>query len=231
MLWIESNGPRRHRRETPPLPQPVPAAAPQHAYMSISLAERPDLRARMRDRRRSLTPRQSALASVAISERLLRLPAFRRARSVAAYWPIDGEVDVREVLLTAHARGSATLLPVLDRRRQGVMRFVPWRPGLPLVRNRFGIPEPAAATRRFQPALSIDLVIAPLVAFDDNGHRLGLGGGYYDRAFARTRQRRRPWSSLVGVAYEHQRVNDLEVAPWDVTLSDVVTERQRYRCR
>ena len=178
-----------------------------------------------------MTPRESAQASVAITERLLRLPAFRHARSVAAYWPIDGEVDVREALLTAHARGAATLLPVLDRRHQGVMRFAPWRPGQPLVRNRYGIPEPVAVTRRFRTPLSIDLVIAPLVAFDDHGHRLGLGGGYYDRAFATTGRRGRRTSRLVGVAYEHQQVSDLEVAPWDVTLSDVVTERHHYRCR
>jgi 5-formyltetrahydrofolate cyclo-ligase len=199
--------------------------------MSISLTARPDLRARMRDRRRTMTPRQSTLASLAITGRLLRLPAFRRARSVAAYWPIDGEVDVREALLTAHASGATTLLPVLDRRRQGVMRFAPWRPGWPLLRNRYGIPEPATASRRFESPLAIDLVIAPLVAFDQHGHRLGLGGGYYDRAFSSLALHRRPWSRLVGVAYEYQRVDDLEIASWDVTLSDVVTERRHYRCR
>jgi 5-formyltetrahydrofolate cyclo-ligase len=199
--------------------------------MSISLAARPGLRARLRSRRRAMTPRQSALASVAITERLLRLPAFRRARSVAAYWPIDGEVDVREALLTAHASGATTLLPVLDQRRPGVMRFAPWRPGQPLLRNRYGIPEPATATRRFEPPLAIDLVVAPLVAFDERGHRIGLGGGYYDRAFSSIARNPRPWSRFVGVAYEHQRVDDLEVAPWDVTLSDVVTERRHYRCR
>lgn len=231
MLWIESNGPQRHRRETPPPPHPQPQDNPPYVDMSISVAARPDLRARMRERRRAMTPRQSALASVAIAARVLRLPAFGRARSVAAYWPIDGEVDVREALLTAHARGAATLLPVLDRRRPGVMRFAPWRPGMPLVRNRYGIPEPATASRRFEVPLAIDLVIAPLVAFDERGHRLGLGGGYYDRAFAAVARRQRPWSRLVGVAYEHQRVADLEVAPWDVALSDVVTERQHYRCR
>jgi 5-formyltetrahydrofolate cyclo-ligase len=199
--------------------------------MTVTFSDRPALRREMRSMRRGLSPRESARASAAIVERLVRLPAFRRARSVAGYWPVDGEPDVREALLVALARGAAALLPVLGGSHSRPMRFARWRPGWPLLRNRFGIPEPAVRARRFFTARGIDLVIAPLVAFDPSGHRLGLGGGYYDRTFAPAIGRARPWAPIIGVAYEHQRVPELEPAPWDVTLDMVVTERHIWRCR
>jgi 5-formyltetrahydrofolate cyclo-ligase len=199
--------------------------------MTVALDDRPALRATMRARRRNLTPRDSANASVAIVRHLLRLPVFRRARRVAGFWPIDGEPDIREALLAAYVRGATPLLPVLSTREPGHMRFAPWRPGAPMLRNRYGIPEPAPVARRYCSGWHIDCVIAPLVAFDDRGHRLGLGGGYYDRAFAAMVSRERPWVGMIGVAYEHQRVDELDVAEWDVPLSCVVTDRRVYRCR
>jgi 5-formyltetrahydrofolate cyclo-ligase len=198
--------------------------------VTVAGTGRADLRRDMRARRRALSPRAAALASIAIVHRLIRLAPMRRARSVAGYWPVDGEPDVREALLVARARGAVVLLPVLSTRGSH-MRFVPWQPGAPLVRNRYGIPEPLPARRRFYPAAAIDLVLAPLLAFDRRGHRLGQGGGYYDRAFAGIAGRPRPWSPIVGVAYEQQRVEELEAAPWDVPLSIVVTDRHTYRCR
>jgi 5-formyltetrahydrofolate cyclo-ligase len=199
--------------------------------MTIPVGERPALRREMRARRRALSPGASARASVAIVQHLLRLEAFRRARSVAGYWPVGGEPDILEALLIVHARGATALLPVLDRRGAANMRFARWQPGGPLTRNRYGIPEPANGNRRFYRPLDVDLVVAPVVAFDSRGHRLGQGGGYYDRAFAAAIGRHRPWAPLVGVAYDHQRVPSLEVAPWDVSLDLVVTEKSIWRCR
>ena len=199
--------------------------------MTIPVGERPALRREMRARRRARPPGASARASVAIVQRLLRLAAFQRARTVAGYWPVDGEPDILEALIIVHSRGHTALLPVLDRRGTGTMRFARWRPGDPLGCNYYGIPEPAAGTRRFYRPLDIDLVITPVVAFDSRGHRLGQGGGFYDRAFAPAIGRHRPWAPLVGVAYEHQRVHALEAASWDVALNFVVTEHRIWRCR
>lgn len=199
--------------------------------MTIPVGERPALRREMRARRRALSSGASARASVAIVQHLLRLEAFRRARSVAGYWPVDGEPDILEALLIVHARGDIALLPVLDRRGAGTMRFARWQPGGPLIRNRYGIPEPVNGNRRFYRPLDVDLVVAPVVTFDSRGHRLGQGGGFYDRAFASVIGRHRPWAPLVGVAYDHQRVPSLEAAPWDVSLDIVITEKSIWRCR
>jgi 5-formyltetrahydrofolate cyclo-ligase len=96
--------------------------------------------------------------------------------------------------------------------------------------NRYGIPEPARYRDHLLPARRLELVIAPLLGFDCACHRLGMGGGYYDRTFSFLNQRRhihRPL--LIGLAYELQRIESLDPQPWDVRLDAVVTENRTYR--
>ncbi len=92
-----------------------------------------------------------------------------------------------------------------------------------MVRNRFGIPEPAEGP--FRDPERLEIVLTPLVAFSTNGMRLGMGAGFYDRAFAFLRRdpEAGPW--LVGVAYALQQVDSLPADPWDVPLAAVLTER------
>src|SRR6056297_66853 len=186
------------------------------------VASRSALRLEMRARRRALPPFRRRLANRAIVRRISTLAAFRRARSVALYWPADGEPDVRALAATAWRHNKRVLLPVVS--QQGVMRFATWDRNTRFRRNRYGIPEPVA--RRFRaPATRLDLVVMPLVAFDDHGNRLGMGGGYYDRTFEFLRLRKR-WRKphLIGVAYEFQRLPALPRVSWDVPLGGVVTE-------
>src|SRR5690606_29128219 len=104
----------------------------------------------------------------------------------------------------------------------GVMQFHRYRRATPLIENRFGICEPAPGAARVAP-LAVDLLLVPLVAFDDAGVRLGMGAGYYDRYLGRIPPAMRP--RLVGLAHEIQRSPDpLPAAAWDVPLQGVLTE-------
>jgi 5-formyltetrahydrofolate cyclo-ligase len=104
------------------------------------------------------------------------------------------------------------------------LRFAPWRPGDPLVSNRFGIPEPDVALSSLIDPEQMALVLLPLVGFDRRGQRLGMGGGWYDRSFAfRNLHRPPPW--LVGVGFATQQVDALAVEPWDVALDAVCSEQ------
>jgi 5-formyltetrahydrofolate cyclo-ligase len=119
------------------------------------------------------------------------------------------------------------LVPFSDRR----LWFSAYKRGDPLIVNRFGILEPERHHyRRIRPA-ALDLVLTPLVAFDPMGHRLGMGGGYYDRSFAFLNTRRH-WRKprLLGLAYEFQRHPLLEAEAWDVPLDAVATEACVYHC-
>lgn len=181
------------------------------------------LRARMRLRRRRLRGTRRQLATRAIVRHLLMLPAYHAASSIALYWPADGEPDIRGLVAHARAHGKRLYLPVVG--QAGQMRFAAWPATARLKRNRYGIPEPVG-TRRLK-AADLALLIIPLVAFDAAGNRLGMGGGYYDRALAG--RRRRP--VLVGAAFSLQQVAGLPAQPWDVPLDMVITERGRSNMR
>ena len=118
-------------------------------------------------------------------------------------------------------------LPVL---RRGELRFARFHRGDRLVQNRFRIPEPIDKKSCQVAASELDLVLAPLVAFDGNGTRLGMGGVYYDRSFRFLRQRQN-WSKprLFGLAYEFQRVDHLQRRDWDIPVQGVLTESAIYR--
>lgn len=118
-------------------------------------------------------------------------------------------------------------LPVVT---DGTLMFAPFHPDSVMVPNRFGIPEPSCHPSRLLPARSMHTIIAPLVAFDTTGNRLGMGGGYYDRTLYFMRSR--PYFGrphFIGIAYDFQRVGQLPDAPWDVHLHLVVSEKTVYR--
>ena len=190
-----------------------------------SVVARSELRRRLRERRRAISGSRRRRANQVILARLFALAAYRGARHVALYWPADGEVDLRAVAAAARRDGKTLYLPVVGRGE--TMSFASWTHTASLRPNRFGIPEPRVARRHRVGASRLDLIVLPLVAFDAQGHRLGMGGGYYDRALAA--HRRRP--VLVGAAFACQEVPRVPARPWDVPLDEVITERGRHACR
>jgi len=157
---------------------------------------------------------------------------FRNSRRIGLYLANDGEMDPLPLLLRARAMRKRCYLPVLDTLGSNRLWFAPYRPGDALQTNRFGIPEPARGARGRVRAGALDLVLAPLVAFDHHGHRLGMGGGYYDRSLAFLRHRRvwrRP--RLYGLAFEFQRVDRLHANTWDVALDGCFSDERRHVTR
>lgn len=193
----------------------------------MSLPPVPDralLRRELRERRRALSDADQRRAARGLVRQLCRLPALGRARRIALYWPMDGEIDPRRLAHCPGFRARALYLPVLRPFPPQTLAFARWRPGARLHRNRFGIPEPRG--RAWLPAARLDAVLLPLTGFDAAGNRLGMGGGFYDRTLAGHRRSDRPL--LVGVAHACQQVERLPTASWDVPLAVVVTDRRRF---
>ena len=187
------------------------------------IQDRTTLRQQLRQRRRDLTAAARIAAAEALAGRILALPFLPRQGHVAGYWAMDGEIGLH-VLQLRLPPGLVWCLPVLAGE---VLRFAPWRPGEPLVSNRYGIPEPDVAPSSALSAQELALAVMPLVGFDARGQRLGMGGGWYDRSFAFRRDRAAPpW--LVGAAFDAQRVDALAVEAWDVPLDAVCTETDTF---
>ncbi|MBW8453970.1 5-formyltetrahydrofolate cyclo-ligase [Pseudomonas stutzeri] len=190
---------------------------------------RPALRRKLRQTRRQLSPAQQRHAARRLYRQLSHHPLFRRARHIALYLPNDGEIDPRLLLRAAHRRGKATYLPVLNPWPRTRMVFQRIEPGERLRRNRFGIFEPVIRTARQRRVWALDLLLMPLVGFDGNGGRLGMGGGFYDRSLAyRARRKKSHKPTLLGLAHECQRVDRLPLESWDVPLLGTVTDRGWY---
>ncbi len=188
---------------------------------STSDPARRELRRELRAKRRALSGPARAHADRAIQAHIRSLPEFRRARRVALFMPFDGEPSLAALVELARRRHKLLYVPVL---RGMTMTFAELEPGAALAANFFGILEPKLGAKIG--ASQLDIVLTPLVGFDERGVRLGVGRGYYDRCFRFLRHRthwRRP--KLLGVAYELQRVPPLTPSSWDVPLWAVVTER------
>jgi 5-formyltetrahydrofolate cyclo-ligase len=190
---------------------------------------RPQLRRQLRKARRALTGSQQQQAARGLYRQLAQHPLFRRARHISLYLPTDGEIDPRLLLRAAQRRGKATYLPVLSAWPRTKMVFQRIRPGEKLQPNRFRILEPRVNPARQRKVWTLDLVLLPLVGFDEDGGRLGMGGGFYDRSLAYL-ERRKSWRkpTLMGLAHECQKVGKLAQASWDVPLQGTVTDRQWY---
>lgn len=179
------------------------------------------LRQTMRARRRAIDPIERLALDRALIRNILSFAPYRRARRIALYLAFDGEPDLSRLIATAHRQGKKLYVPTL---RGDTMRFVRLLPDVAFGKNFFGILEPP--TRETLDAQRLDLVLTPLVACDRLGTRIGVGRGYYDRCFAFLRERHtwiRP--KLAGVAYDFQRLPQLERQAWDIPLWGLITEK------
>ena len=173
-------------------------------------------RAQMCQRRRALGIGAQYRAAYHLYQQLQNHPSFGASQSVACYWAMPGELSCLWVIKALWRSGKRCYLPVIDFSvSPKAMVFKEYRPGDRLVKNRYGIAEPIAGQTRA--AEQLDCILVPLTAFDDKGHRIGMGGGFYDRTFESARL-----PSLLGVAYGFQRVMRIVPQPWDIVLDDVI---------
>jgi 5-formyltetrahydrofolate cyclo-ligase len=183
---------------------------------------RRELRRALRQRRRDASAAARMAAAEAVATQLLDHPRFPTEGYIAGYWATDGELPLH--LLQMRLReGQVWCLPCVQ--PDGSLRFAPWRSGDPLVSNQYGIPEPDLAPDSLLGARDMALVVMPLLGFTRTGQRLGMGGGYYDRAFEfRRHAKSPPW--LVGAAYSFQQLDALAAQEWDVPLDAIATEKE-----
>lgn len=182
------------------------------------------LRTQLKQQRRALTAAEQQLKSQQITERLLAQPEFQQAQHIACYLPLANEVQTQEIIAAIWAADKRCYLPVVTKQE---LLFAKFSAGDDVVTSSFGFQQPQDCSDSIA-AAELDLVLVPLLGFDLQCYRLGMGAGHYDRTFAFLNTSTRPPQPLLfGVAFALQQTETLPHEPWDVVLDAVITETQR----
>ncbi|KLV06486.1 MULTISPECIES: 5-formyltetrahydrofolate cyclo-ligase [Photobacterium] len=190
-------------------------------------ATRQHIRQIIRQHRRALTPDQQQLAAQDLLEHCQQSATLLHAQHIALYLANDGELDTQPVIDWLWHQGKSVYLPVLHPFSKGNLLFLHYTPDTRMTANRYQIREPMLDIRLVKPITELDVIATPLVAFDNTGQRLGMGGGYYDRTLNRWHQERqgpRP----IGLAHDCQQVDTLPVEAWDVPLPEIITPSYHF---
>ena len=175
----------------------------------------------MRATRRNLTQIEQRKAAQVLARKFNQNTNLKYAKCIALYLANDGEVSTDNTIKKAWKNKQQVYLPVLDPIRKGFLWFVEYRPDSRMRNNRFGIAEPDPKfNKRINPKF-LSAVGLPLVAFDSNGNRLGMGGGFYDRSFEFCR-RTSIKPKLFGLAHRCQQVKSLPLESWDIQLEEII---------
>jgi len=189
---------------------------------------RQNLRREIRLKRQNLSLNQQRSASIELVNILCNSPHFIQSQNIAVYLASDGEISPQAVIEAAWAKGKQVYLPVVhtagDEGAEKGMAFYRYNSDTPLQRNVYGIEEPVVEHSESINPEDLDLVLLPLVAFDRQGGRLGMGGGYYDRAFEFKAGQAHLNPFLLGLAHHCQEVDYLALAAWDIPLAAVATD-------
>ena len=180
---------------------------------------RNQLRQQIRKTRANLTAFQQQQAEDSITQQGLALIEERNAQHIALYVSFDGEISTDKLIKTLWAQDKHVYLPVLHPFNPNHLLFLRYLPDTPMLKNKFGILEPKLNVQNVLPLDELDILFTPLVAFDKQGNRLGMGGGFYDRTLQN-------WQNTsfipVGLAHQCQQVEQLPTEAWDVPLHQIL---------
>lgn len=189
------------------------------------LQTRHHLRQSIRQKRRALSPQQQSDAAHALVQQIIHHPDIDDTNNIALFLSFDGEIDTAPLTEWLWSQGKHVFLPVLHPFSRHHLLFLAYRPDTPLIKNKFSISEPALDVTQVLPPEKLDLMFIPLVAFDSQGERLGMGGGFYDRMLTN-------WQNKgfypAGLAHDCQQVSELPAAQWDIPLPEIITPSRRW---
>ncbi|GLS92298.1 5-formyltetrahydrofolate cyclo-ligase [Psychromonas marina] len=188
---------------------------------------RDQIRQQVRAARRALSVQQQMMEAEKLLVRLIKLEKVQRASSIAISLAFDGEIDTRPFINWCWENNKQVYLPVVDPFNKGHLLFLHYTVNTEMVSNKYGISEPKLNQLQICPISQLDIIFTPLVAFDKQGNRIGMGGGYYDRMLA-------PWFDNktgpypIGLAHDCQLIDALPIEPWDVPLPEIITPSNKH---
>ncbi len=171
-------------------------------------------------RRLQLSIHQQASDSLRIAQRVTAHPRIQAATTIAVFISFAGELNTQPLIEQLWQQGKQLCLPTLHPFSRGHLLFLRYTAMTALIINRLKIPEPELDVQQVLPLAQIDVILTPMVAFDNHGQRLGMGAGFYDRTLKNWQQH---GCYPMGLAYDCQQVDDCHAQIWDVPLAEVIT--------
>ncbi|MFZ7158619.1 5-formyltetrahydrofolate cyclo-ligase [Avibacterium gallinarum] len=181
--------------------------------------QRQIIRQQIRQLRQSLSPAEQNLAEQKITQQALDFIEKKQAKHIGLYLSFDGEISTKQLIQQLWKKNIAVYLPILHPFSANHLLFLRYHPNSPLQKNKFGILEPKLDVRNVLPTNELDIIFTPLVAFDKQGNRLGMGGGFYDRTLQNWQQKN---FLPIGLAHQCQQVDALPIESWDIPLFGVL---------
>ncbi|MDO4675773.1 MAG: 5-formyltetrahydrofolate cyclo-ligase [Anaerobiospirillum succiniciproducens] len=185
---------------------------------------RNNARNEIRQKRKALHEDEVAKCSELVRHVVLEHEFLKQNRCIASYHSFSGEIDTVEINKALRLAGHHMALPVIHPEEKGLMDFYSYEKPEDLILNRFKIPEPVVSAENLVQPHNLEVVIVPLVGFNEKGERLGMGGGYYDRMLKKISCE----CLTLGLAYDFQLIPEIKSQPWDMPLDEVITPTKHY---
>ncbi|KGJ96244.1 5-formyltetrahydrofolate cyclo-ligase [Colwellia psychrerythraea] len=186
---------------------------------------RSQLRKEIRQRRNTLSATEQHNAGTALATNLSSHTKIQQANNIAIYLSNDGELDTETFIDWCWHEQKQVYLPVMHPFSPGHLLFLRYQRDTLLVSNIYGILEPKLDVTKVCPLTDLDIICTPLVAFDETGTRLGMGGGFYDRSLAHWQQTK---LYPLGLAHDCQLVEGIPIENWDIPLPEIITPSKNY---
>jgi 5-formyltetrahydrofolate cyclo-ligase len=183
------------------------------------------LRNKILRQRAELSNSTNALTATALLKNIQTIPQFTKSKRISAYLAMNGEMDAEATFKWARAQGKKTYLPVMKGK---FLKFAELSNNTTLIPGTYNIKVPEHHTKDLLCPEDLDIVLVPLLGFDEQMNRIGMGGGYYDRSFEFKTKSALKTPTLIGIAHELQKQKAVPAEPWDVPMDYVVTEDSVY---
>tara|TARA_R110002051_G_scaffold1156_3_gene5949 strand:+ start:5205 stop:5801 length:597 start_codon:yes stop_codon:yes gene_type:complete len=193
--------------------------------------KRAQIRAEIRNTRKNLSNNQQIIAAQSLKMNFiqhLKSENTTNSKHIAIYLSNDGELDTSLLIKELWNLNHAVYLPIIHPFNGANLLFQRYEKNSPMRANRYGILEPKLNCSQICPLPALDYLLMPLVAFDKQGNRLGMGGGFYDRTLARLHEQNWQKPQLIGLAHECQKADALPIESWDVPLKTIITPDKTY---
>jgi 5-formyltetrahydrofolate cyclo-ligase len=190
------------------------------------------IRQEVRNKRCQLNAEKQQEQSLLLCEKLIHQKELSKVKKIAIYLANDGELNTLPFINWCWKNAISVYLPVIHPFSKGHLLFLKYTNTSSMVKNKYGISEPKLDVRSIITVANLDIIFTPLVAFDKQGNRLGMGGGFYDRTLAtwhaQYQQNKQTKPMPIGLAHDCQQVTTIPIESWDIPLPKIITPTISY---